>query len=144
MSSAEATQSRAVAYRKRQLAQIHLAAKELGMDDDTYRDMLWTVARVRSARDLDAPGRRAVIDHLVKLGHKPKRRGRTRTTAPRESLASKIRAQLAAQDLSAKYADGIAKQMFKVERWEWCAPDQLRKIVAALEYRQRKAEAGAG
>lgn len=54
--------------RARDLAAIHATVKQLGMDDDTYRDMLWTVARVRSAGDLDFAGRKRVLDHLRAIG----------------------------------------------------------------------------
>jgi len=51
-----------------ELAKIHIAAQQLGMDDDTYRDMLWSVGRVRSAKDLDLAGRAAVLAHLGACG----------------------------------------------------------------------------
>jgi hypothetical protein len=50
--------------RRRELARIHCLKAEVGLDDGTYRDMLWTVARVRSAADLDFAGRQRVIAHL--------------------------------------------------------------------------------
>lgn len=54
--------------RRRDLARIHLAKKELALDDEAYRDLLWAIARVRSAADLDWTGRRRVLEHLRKLG----------------------------------------------------------------------------
>lgn len=58
--------------RNKQLAMIHIAAADLGLrspvDDSAYRDMLWTVARVRSAADLDDSGRAAVLKHLRAAG----------------------------------------------------------------------------
>lgn len=68
-----------MANRNNQLAQIHIAKKELGMDDDTYRSMLWTVARVNSSRDLDMHGRYKVVMHLKALGWKP---GRSKKKSP--------------------------------------------------------------
>lgn len=124
--------------RKRELAQIHLGAKQVGMDDDSYRAMLWSVARVRSAKDLDAGGRRAVIDHLKAVGFRPRRQGRTSVGENKEQLAAKVRAQLQASDKPEGYADGMAKKMFGVQRWEWCSPDQLRRIIAALNYQARR------
>ncbi|MCR6667570.1 MAG: regulatory protein GemA [Methyloversatilis sp.] len=35
--------------RRAEIAQIHIAKSQLGMDDDTYRAMLWSVGRVRSS-----------------------------------------------------------------------------------------------
>lgn len=55
-----------------ELAKIHMAAAHLGLicqgDDSTYRDMLWSIGRVRSAKDLDAGGRVAVLNHLRGCG----------------------------------------------------------------------------
>lgn len=56
--------------RSNELAKIHIAKAQLELDDDTYRHMLWSVARVRSAKDLDAGGREAVLAHLRGCGWK--------------------------------------------------------------------------
>lgn len=53
------------------LAQIHIAKAQLGMADDTYRQVLWAVARVHSAKDLDHAGRQKVLDHFKRCGWKP-------------------------------------------------------------------------
>jgi phage gp16-like protein len=64
----------APAGRNTELAKIHIAAEQLGLrrpgDDSAYRDMLWAVGRVRSAKDLDAGGREAVLKHLRACGFK--------------------------------------------------------------------------
>lgn len=79
--------------RRRELAAIHIAATELGLidngDDAQYRDMLWTVARVRSAAKLDAAGRQRVLDHLRGLGWSPsgKRRQKAEGAVTDEQLA---------------------------------------------------------
>lgn len=54
--------------RTRELAAIHVAKKDLGLSDDEYRDILFVVARVRSASDLDAAGRARVLDHFRSRG----------------------------------------------------------------------------
>jgi len=54
--------------RQKELGAIHIAAKQLGLDRDAYEAMLWTVARVRSAADLDWAGRKRVLDHLAACG----------------------------------------------------------------------------
>lgn len=50
--------------RRADLAAIHVAKKALGWDDDTYRDIMFTVCRVRSAGDLDFAGRKIFLAHL--------------------------------------------------------------------------------
>ncbi len=133
--------AKATDIRKRELAQIHIAKAALGLAEDTYRDMLWTVARVRSASDLDWSGRKRVLEHLKACGWKNDiRRGAPRAPAAgKEPLIGKIGALLTVMGLPWGYANGISQQMFKVERVEWCTPAQLRKIVAALAYKAKKA-----
>jgi len=55
-------------YRRSELAKIHLAKKDLCLDDDTYRDVLWAVCRAKSAADLDSQGRFKLIAHFKSLG----------------------------------------------------------------------------
>lgn len=55
-----------------ELAKIHIGATDRRLivsgDDSLYRDMLWSIARVRSAAQLDAGGRAAVLGHLRRIG----------------------------------------------------------------------------
>ncbi|WP_193222237.1 gp16 family protein [Alkalilimnicola sp. S0819] len=133
------------ARRRSELAKIHVAKKELQLDDDTYRAMLWSVARVRSAKDLDAAGREAVLDHLRARGFhgKPRRRVAQYPGTPhnldREAMLQKIEAQLTAMKLPWSYADGIARQQFGIERVAWLRKaDHLRGVIAALHVEQEK------
>ncbi|MCW5657400.1 MAG: regulatory protein GemA [Burkholderiaceae bacterium] len=54
--------------RKADLAAIHIAKAALGWDDDFYRDILFTVCRVRSSGDLDHAGRKRFLAHLRACG----------------------------------------------------------------------------
>lgn len=123
--------------RNAELAKIHLAKKQLGLDDETYRAMLWTVARAHSAADLDLAGRRAVLEHLKGRGFKGKanhRAARVKPADDREALIAKLQAQMREANVFSSYVDGMAKRMFGVEKFEWCTPDQLHKLVAAMAY----------
>lgn len=84
---------RPLSERSSQLARIHIGAEQLGMDDETYRDMLWSIGRVRSAKDLDLAGREAVLKHLKACGWRDSRRtsGGRRTAYPKGSQAALIR-----------------------------------------------------
>jgi phage gp16-like protein len=121
--------------RNPELAKIHIAKQQLGLDDDTYRSMLWTVARVRSAADLDHAGRQAVLDHLKARGFKTP--SKPDVTSIKRPLIAKIGALLADMKLSWAYAEGIAKQMYRRDKLAWCTPQELRGIVAALAKRQK-------
>jgi phage gp16-like protein len=127
--------------KRRDLAAIHIAAKQLGMDREVYEAMLFTVARVRSAGDLDWTGRQRVLARLRALGFKPGKPSKPRpsewawvdqASPDRKPLLRKIIMQLKSAGRGKAYAEGIARQMFHVERLEFCSPDQLHAIVAAL------------
>ncbi|WP_201797472.1 regulatory protein GemA [Mizugakiibacter sediminis] len=143
------------ARRRRQLAAIHVARQQLGMDDDAYRDLLARVSAahgrsVRSSAALDAAQRRAVLDELRRLGAARPRAGRIKPAAypgrPHNAdsrampdLITKIEAQLADMKLPWSYADAIARQQHGIARVAWVRqPDQLRAIIAALHVEQEK------
>lgn len=131
--------------RNREIGLIKMAQKQLGMSDADYRQMLWTQARVDSSTSLDHAGRRKVLDYLKQLGFKatPAKtasRPKRPTPAPdKRRLVSRVRAQLISLGhLPDTYADGIVKQMFGVEFFEWCDHEQLHKLSAALAYHQER------
>lgn len=127
--------------RRRDLAKIHIGAKELGLSRADYECLLWTVARVKSSSELDAHGRRKVLQHMRSRGFKPRSKGRTKPAPERELMVAKIRALLINAKDGARpdsYADAMAQRMFQVERFEWCNPDQLRKLIQALEVDKRR------
>lgn len=145
--------------RIKQLAAIHVAAKQLKMDRDVYRAMVRRVSAESgnripraSSADLDDAQRAAVLDELRRLaGEKPRVRtrrgpakpgtypGRPHNMRQLPLMIEKIEAQLADMGLSWAYADAIAKHMFGLERVAWCRSEQqLRSIVAALHVEQQK------
>jgi len=136
--------------RRKDLAVIHLAAKALGLDRETYEQMLFTLARVKSAADLNFEGRRAVIEHLRARGFKPSPRpspggrgghpGRPANmdNPDRGPSLRKIEALLADAGRPWAYADGMARKMFHVEKIAWCEADQLHSIIGALMIDQKR------
>lgn len=129
--------------RNLQLSKIHIAKKDLGLDDDTYRALLGRVSGVRSAKDLNPRQIGAVLAEFERLGWASTTTKKTVRTAPspavdRAKLVGKIEAFLAEAKRPWEYADGMASRMFKVERVEWLDPEQLRKMVAALSYDARR------
>ena len=142
--------------RRRELAQIHIAKKDLCLDEETYRAMLWAIGRVHSAGALGAAGRRQVLEHLKSRGFKARKSIRkdsfnTRSewawvnnAAPdRQAMLRKIAVMIKADNREKAYVDGIAQHMFHVERVEFCPPDQLHRIITALVFDQRRRERAA-
>lgn len=128
--------------RRRELAALHIAKAQLGLDDHTWQQMLFALERVTSAADLDQAGRRRVLDHLRKRGFTraskpaPTPAGRKPQVAPdRQALVDEIERRLGARPWN--YARAMAMRMFKLQL-EWCQPDHLRRLVAALEYDKRR------
>lgn len=132
-------------HRKRELAMIHIGKQQVGMDDESYRAMLWACGRVHSSKDLDYAGRQKVIEHLKKCGFKVAKpnAGRAHPGRPhnidsdqRGPQLRKIEALLTDAGREWAYADGMARRMFQVDRVALCHEGQLQKIIAALSYDQ--------
>lgn len=119
------------------LAKIHIAKKQLGMDDDTYRAMLRVHGGVESAKNLSPVGAAKVLAHLERCGFKPisAPKGARPVSAPsRAAQVRKIEAQLTDAGRPWTYADALAKRICNIERIDWCEPEHLSKIIAALSY----------
>lgn len=73
-----------VENRRAELAKIHVAKKQLAMDDETYRTMLMSQFGVESARDLSAHQRKSCILYMAAA----RIRGQTRQGVPAAHRAS--------------------------------------------------------
>lgn len=62
--------------RQSELAQIHIAKKQLGLDDDTYRIMLHNLTGKDSTKKMTINERYKVLAHLKEKGFKPKKNGK--------------------------------------------------------------------
>lgn len=131
--------------RNADLAKIHIAKKQLGLDDEAYRAMLWTVARVKSSADLDEYGRKRVLEHMRRGGFKPASNktfpGRPHNCDEHPQLL-KIEALLADASRPWSYADALVKKMFGKDRIAFCDPDEWQRLIAALEYDRRRRSRG--
>ena len=132
--------------RNRELARIHILAKEIGLDRGEYEDLLFALGRTRTAAALGDAGRRQVLDHLAKLARKiavkePAKAAMTHGVKPdvpadRQGQIGKIEALLA--DARRPW---MAKRICKVDSLRFCTAAQLGKIIAALMYDQKRREA---
>lgn len=126
--------------RRLQLARIHMAKKHLGLDDATYRALLQRVGGHASSAPMTHQQRNAVLVEFARLGFKAedvKARKRVYAGKPKTvaqvPMLRKVEALLADNKRPWAYAHAMAKQMFHVNRVEWLHPDQLHKLVAALQ-----------
>jgi Mu-like prophage protein gp16 len=119
--------------RNQQLSKIHIAKKDLGLDDDTYRALLSRITGQSSAKDLSPLQVAKVLQEFERLGWKAKQgRDKPKPAADKAKLVGKIEAQLAEAGRPWEYGDGLAKRLYKVDRLEWLDAKQLSGVVAAL------------
>jgi phage gp16-like protein len=136
MSSADAAD-----VRRRELAQIHIAKAQLGMDDDAYREILWAVCRVKSSAELDWAGRKRLLEHLKACGFKsrpPKSAGQDRLGDSSQaklirSLWLELHAAGTVRDPSEKALAAWVKRMTGVDAVRWLKPAQLNQVIEALK-----------
>lgn len=125
--------------RNAEIARIHILKGELGLSDDEYRDVVFAVTRKRSAADLDFAERRTLLDHFSsRLKSTSDWSWVNGASEDRKPLLRKIHKQLDAASRGKNYVDGIVKKMFGIERVEFCDPEQLGKVAAALTYHLRR------
>lgn len=119
--------------RNQQLSKIHIAKKDLGLDDETYRALLARVTGQSSAKDLTPLQVAKVLQEFERLGWKSKQgRSKPKPAADKAKLVGKIEAQLAEAGRPWEYGDGLAKRMYNLDRLEWLDAEQLGGVVAAL------------
>lgn len=126
--------------RTRDLAMIHIAKSQLGLDNETYRSVILLISnnRTDSSAQLDYAERSKLIEHFKARGFKNKGSDKPSVANHKKPLIDKISALLTAQKLSWAYADGISKRMYNRARVQWCTPEELRGIIAALVNKCKK------
>lgn len=125
-----------------------IGRQKIGMDEDTYRQLLAQYGGKEidgkvSAKSMTVQQLEKVLKHLERAGfsvvRSPKRRGHPGAVGRgNNGLIAKVEAQLADMQLPWSYADGIAKQMYGIERVRFCSTQQIKAIIAALYNRQKK------
>lgn len=139
------------------LAKIHIAKKELGFDDETYRDILQTRYKKDSAAKLNRFEAEDLIAHFKGQGFKVKRKteGKKTSTISRQSssstgfkpsptyekpMARKVVAIWINLSLAGvvKYSSDAAlqsyvKRMTNVDNLAWCNDQQLWMLIEALK-----------
>ena len=124
------------------MAKIHIAKKDLVLDDATYRDVLWRVTGKRSCKDMTIAQLQDVAKDMQNSGFKPKttpKHGKKPTvTKRRQGLIDKIEAILADMGLHWNYAHGVGEQMFQIKRLQFLNDQQLYKVTQALSVHQQR------
>ena len=131
-------------FRGPELAKIHIGKKDLGLDDDTYRDILREAGRVESSADLDYRGRMAVLERFKELGWRPKHKGQAPGKPSRpladDPQSKKIRAlwlDLHAagkvRDSSERALASYCKRMTGRDALQWLSTGEASRVIEALK-----------
>lgn len=121
------------------LAKIHIAKKDLGLDDDQYRDILRRITGKDSASKCSYTQMANVIEEFKSLGWKTVKKKKAFRTAPTDQI-KKIYAlwgelqQLGAVKTTDKTAlDAFCKKYTDVDCVQWLDPAQQQKIIEILK-----------
>lgn len=141
--------------RKAMLAKIHIARKDLGLDDETYRAIITRIGNGKtSSRDLTIGQMDLVLREFTGKGWRPKqpKKGKKPHNFDRlPGYVTKVEALLADMGLSWAYADSIARNITGgngapernkepgVDRLAWVKdPKHWQAIITALVIEQTK------
>ncbi|MBF0247012.1 MAG: regulatory protein GemA [Alphaproteobacteria bacterium] len=130
-------------YRRQLLGKVHIAKKTLGLDDDTYRDLLEAHTGKRSASKCSNAQLVDLVEHFKTQGFKPKRKAPAR--AGRSNLADgesqrKVRALWLSlyhlglvQESSEPALAAFVKRQAGVEDLRFLTPSKSYKVIEALK-----------
>ena len=128
--------------RKRELAQIHIAKAALRLDEETYRALLWTVARVHSAAELDWAGRKNVLDHFKTRGwsQRPVRATQHSRALAGDPQSKMIRALWldlhqagAVRDASEQALASYVRRITRRDALQWLTAAEARRVIETLK-----------
>lgn len=128
--------------RRSELAQIHIARQQLGLDDDTYRAVLREVCGVASSAELDFRGRSTLLAHFKARGWKNKSPRRAKhphkpVAVGQPGLLRVLWSELAEEGRVRTNTDEALGAWLKnrkmPERPEWLSAQQLNTAIEALK-----------
>lgn len=123
--------------RQKMLAKIHLAKKELDLDDDVYRDLLKNATGLRSCSKMTMAQLETVLNTLKRKGFQDNWGGVGRMPmhlVEHRPMMNKIAALLKETGTTWDYAIGITKKMFQKDKMILLSGDELYRLIAALQY----------
>lgn len=97
-------------FRRGLIASVKIAQKDMGLDDDTYRDMLRAVTGRNSAARCSVPQLKAMLGEFRAKGWKPRPRHTKSVPAELLPLHAKIAALCASLERPTTYADAIIRR----------------------------------
>lgn len=127
---------------------IHVARRELRMDDDTFRLMLASMTGLdgaTSSADLSVPNLLRVLEQLKQKGFKPRPNKAGKRPLANDDQSKKIRSLWlllhdlgAVRDPSEKALANFVKSMTKVSALQWLSVPQASRVIENLKQWQHR------
>lgn len=128
------------ADRDRLIRVIHVARRELAMDDDTYRGILQRVGNAQSAKDLSVSNLQRVLDHMKACGFKVRPNRKPSRPLAEDPESKKIRAMWlfmhelgVVRDPSERALAAYVKRISHVDALQWTNGDQTLAVIESLK-----------
>ena len=136
--------------RQRLIRLIHVAKRDLSLDDDTYRSILQRFGRKESSSDLTVPELEQVLEHLKRSGFKVRSKGKPAKpkavkAMPSRPLAQdaeskKIRALWlflhelgAVKNPSEEALAAYVKRIAGVDALQWISGEQAERLIETMK-----------
>jgi len=130
--------------RQRLIKLIHVAKRDIALDDDSYRAILQRIGSKASAADLTVPELEKVLEHMKRSGFKvrSKKSDRPQASDDQSKMIRGLWLELAGMEVvrnSSEAALGaFVKRMTKVDTLQWLSTEQASQVIEHLkEWRER-------
>lgn len=144
-------------YKAKLIKLIHVAKRDLRLDDETYRRMLERLTGKTSSRDCGVTQLETVIEHMRRRGFtaRPKSAESDRPARPADDPQAKmirflwldLRDRGVLQDSSERALNAFIRRMTGIERLEWldtyeasAVIEHLKKWIERVQIKQTKEE----
>jgi phage gp16-like protein len=123
--------------RRALLAKIHIAIKDMGIDDELYRLILQEEFGAKSAAELGNRQLEQLVERFERKGWKPRRQsaddGRQQKTGQADALKEKVGQILLHSDFDEVRLRGLVRKICGVDHLEWCGDAvRLKKLLAVI------------
>lgn len=129
--------------RRKLLAMVHMAKKDMGLDEDTYRAMLVEQFGVSSAAALSTVEMERLLKHMKSKGWKREDRRTPEQLEQAQLVSLKNRAITLAEKLENGEArlNGLCRKLFDVSRVEWVRDTgQMQRLLSVLNFILKEGE----
>jgi phage gp16-like protein len=123
-------------HRRTMIAKLHLARKDLALEEEDYRVILERVTGKRSAADLSAAQLDSALKEMARLGWQAKpASGRANNPAANKARAMLISLGLMGviRNTSEQALNAFARRQTGIERLSWVNQEHVYKLIEALK-----------